>query len=50
MYEVNFRFVPMDFRILYMNVVSLAWNAVLSVLVNDDSASADDAKVAPLST
>ena len=33
--QVNFRFVPLDFRVLYMNVVSLVWNSVLSTLVND---------------
>ena len=40
---MNFRFVPLDYRVLYMNVVSLAWNSLLSALVNSNSNSNDAA-------
>ena len=34
---VNFAFVPSRFRLLYLNLAGVAWNAFLSHLVNDES-------------
>ncbi|KAH8429080.1 Mpv17/PMP22 family protein [Aspergillus melleus] len=33
---VNFAFVPIEFRVLVVNVVSLGWNCLLSMITSDD--------------
>ena len=35
---VNFRFVPVDFQVLYINCVVLGWSAYLSWKVNKEKA------------
>lgn len=37
---VNFAFVPVRWRLLYLNIAGVAWNAFLSHLVNGDSSDA----------
>jgi hypothetical protein len=44
---INFTVVPLDLRILYVNVVSIAWTAFISNVANSDAAAAPAAPDAP---
>ncbi len=45
---INLSVVPLQYRILFINVASLFWSAYLSGMANaDSSSSSDSAKAAP---
>jgi hypothetical protein len=41
---LNFTLVPLDLRILYVNIVSIAWTAYISNMASDDAAPAAPAQ------
>jgi|EP01046_Picozoa_sp_COSAG06_P021807 protein Mpv17 len=42
---LNFRFVPLDYRILVQNCASFGWNLYLSWVVHHDRSTHDDASL-----